>query len=130
MDKRILLALALAALAAGCISQTQLACDTPYSIVEGRCCLDANGNGVCDEKEATSTTTTVALNEPGSCTIDAECGPAKQLNPPQCAGPNVVEDVMAYKCVESKCVEERERRVISSCMEGEICVNLDCVKMP
>jgi len=125
MEKTIL-AIALTALILGCISQP--ACEQPYMDIGGRCCLDSNGNGLCDEKEATSTTLgQTTPTTPGACSIDGDCGIPEPGNM-FCGDKEVLQYVTTYRCVDNECVGERNRTVVTQCGEDETCINSNCVK--
>lgn len=63
-------------LVSGCITQNPLVCNKPYILVGNSCCLDSNGNSVCDKDEVTTTTaqvtTTTTLQLPKTQFSDQE----------------------------------------------------------
>lgn len=128
----ILIAMSCLIAIVGCISQP--ICEKPYTTIGGKCCLDLNENNICDDKETTTTsktipsvTTTLAQ---GICNTDKDCKAPQSITDTFCSGRNIVQDMIIEKCVDSKCVGERNRTTISTCKEGETCVNLNCVPMP
>ncbi len=72
MKYLILLSLALVLMSSGCIQPPTQTCPAHYMKIGSDCCLDANGNGICDRDEQG-----VAVCPPQNKTIDermTECG--------------------------------------------------------
>ena len=71
----ILLALAAVLLFSGCIQQPatpapttpEITCPTNYMKIGNACCLDANGNGICDRDEAPPVQQNATVCPPVSC---------------------------------------------------------------
>ena len=70
--------------------QPEIVCNPPYIRVGATCCLDRNGNSICDKDETwpkttTSTTSTTTLPttsttvkpRPVACTVNSDCGEEK-----------------------------------------------------
>ncbi len=64
-------------------STTLFVCNRPYIIVGSQCCLDRDGNSICDRDEEAATTTT--LGDYVRCSHDVDCGETR----------------VQYKCVEN-----------------------------
>jgi len=52
MKRLAILSILLIVLVAGCTSQGQLECNSPYIKVGNSCCLDTNNNNICDDDES------------------------------------------------------------------------------
>jgi hypothetical protein len=57
----------------GCVNQAGLTCNQPYIKVGNECCLDMNGNGICDKHEAQPQQQTTANTTETSPSQLAEC---------------------------------------------------------
>jgi|GEM_PF-5255150 len=143
-----LVSLALILLALGCIGGTEplddgIVCDAPYIRVGGDCCLDANGNRICDEHEkkttttakemptttVAQTTTTVALAQ-AECSSDGDC-PADELLV-ICSGDDVVKLDIKYSCADAgkataHCEGSTVATKLDTCDANEECYAGVCV---
>jgi hypothetical protein len=92
MEKREVLLIVLAAVllisVSGCLKKTTITgCDSPDVVIGERCCIDANGNGVCDDQDLKENISTegvcgnsICENETENCTACwKDCGACKKV---------------------------------------------------
>ncbi len=141
-------------LASGCIegltpsaatstTQPSIVCNRPYIRVGGDCCLDRDGNGVCDRDETsmtepsmtptTAVTPTTAAMQPSPdamCNTDADCGEPEVMV--VCSEDDVVKLTVTYRCVRpgmssADCIARARSEIVDTCEADEICYFGVCV---
>jgi len=130
-----------------------IVCNPPYLRIGDSCCLDKDGNGICDKDEQSttttlkpmvSTTTTVAPSPPSTtvlaavtstqpltkCNTNADCG--GPVNYTKCSDGKVIMYSETPICThpgtpEAKCTMKSKTSPYEACVEGERCVGGRCV---
>ena len=107
-------------------------CNEPYMRFGLGCCLDKNGNGICDADEAPKTTTTT-LPDYVRCKNDNECGdPRTDLI---CDGNIARKKIISHRCREagtraSTCETNVVDEIVDTCDATERCYvrgdNIEC----
>jgi hypothetical protein len=101
-------------------------CNPPYIIVGSECCLDLDGNGICDSDEAETTKTTLGAFI--RCRLDADCGPTRVEY--DCQGNIAQRQTIINFCrmqgtLSSHCETKMETEDLDICSGTKICAITD-----
>ncbi len=101
-----------------------LVCNPPYMRFGLGCCLDSDGNGICDSDETAETTSTTTLRSFVLCKRDGDCGPTRVEY--ECRGRSLYRLTITHFCrkpgsTASTCETAYTEELVEECRHNHQC---------